>query len=273
MVNMEIKFLSCKKEPVSYSFDYDYSYACVTSQKELDGEEEGFLPIPKVALSMKKILERNSDFKDFIREVNAVIPYCPFSMEDLDWDGVPSDITCISPQEIALEIWSELEKKHWGREKIIKKYNVHADLEEHLPFLIKAHALMAPFCPSEFGIDFERGEGLYGHIERRTTLSNVLSINIGVKTSVNKIIANLKYNKKILDKYLNQLDVKPWYISKKALEIYDLREKGKKFREVADIIEGKYDSVDSYDGQTNENSVKKSYTRTDKVIKSMFSKK
>ena len=272
-MNMQIKFLSCKKEPIECDFEYNYNYACVKNQQELNSIGTDFIPIPSIAFSIKKILERNCDFNDFIQEMNKSIPFCPSSEKEFEWEGIPSDIACFSPQALSVEIWSELEKKGLGENIITKKYKMHSDLKDHLPFLIKAHALMLPFCRPDFEIDFKAGEGLYGHFEMEGNLSSLLSISIGTKTTVNKIIENLKKNKKMLDEYLSKLEENPWYISPKALAIYDLREKGKKFREVADIVGEKYDSPDEYDGRTNENSVKKSYTRTADIIHSMFSKK
>ena len=278
---MKIKFITSKRYPIAYSMHYEYDYFYVKDQKEIDElnemNESNILPIPTVAFSISKILVRNRDFLNFIKMANEKIPSVDIPSDDIGLSALGPDIYRHDPNTLSSKLWSVLEEQKLGKKELLKQYNIHADLLGHIPFLVKAHALMLPFCRPDIEINFkgEEDDDPWGNIPNVENNTNkILTIKIGRKTSINNIEAFLNRNKNQINEYLSKLDDNPWNISPKSLDIYDLREKGKSFSEVANIIEEKYiTGEEDYDGRINENSVKKSYSRTAPIMKALFSKK
>ena len=278
---MKIKFITSKRRPIAYSLYYEYKYFCVKDQKEIDElnkkHKGNILSIPEVAVSLSKILVRNKDFLNFIKMANERIPSVEIPPRDRSLKALGIDPYSADANTMVWELWKILEKENLGKKELLKQYNIHSDLLEHIPFLVKAHALMLPFCRPDIEMNFkgEEEDDPWGNIPNVENNTNkILTIKIGRKTSINNIETFLNRNKNQINKYLSQLEDNPWDISPQALDIYDLREKGEKFSKVADMIKEKYvTDEEDYDGRINENSVKKSYSRTAPIMKALFSKK
>lgn len=259
--------LSYKLQPSIAKKHIEHIYRRIsnkTAYKELKDEYQ-------TALNMAKALEYNSEFEKFMqwyRENRRGL----FKLEPYTREDAFKLMTLVPPPEII--------KRTYDSRIILavtnSKYTVHKELLKQIPFIYAYNAIFLPLIQPDIKIitDVEmdkltsKNNDVY--VEERY---NTINIQISSNISAGAIVEFVKKHTYTFRNKTKVLTREDFYISKKDLEIIELRKGGSSFRSIADIMDKKYYYTGIKKKPHTENSVDKAYNRAMDTINLLFNHK